>query len=222
MECILTDIPFALQSARDVSGVEKLSVVCHSWGGVLLASTLARLPELSECIDCIIYLGTKRSVEVINPETLFKVFLMWNRLSFLSTRVLGYLPARFLRFGSDDETRLSHAESVAWVRAGSLWKDPRDGFDYPVALREQPLPPVFSVTGASDAALGHPKDCARFLNEVEAVSKRFLIIGKEAGFLNDYGHIDLLTHPDAVIDHFPVLIEFLELHTTWPVQAGAS
>lgn len=54
----------------------------------------------------------------------------------------GYLPAK--RFGSDDETRLSHKKDVEWIKRNH-WKSSFDDFDYGKALPEESLPPILYI-----------------------------------------------------------------------------
>ena len=68
------------------------------------------------------------------------------------------------------------------------------------------LPPIFSITGANDQLLGLAEDCQRLLDEAGAESK-VRVIGKKQGNLNDYDHIGLLTHKDAIKDHFPLVLD---------------
>jgi hypothetical protein len=67
------------------------------------------------------------------------------------------------------------------------------------------------LTGKNDRVLGHPTDVQLLMNETGINQpKEFRIIGKNEGHLHDYDHISLLTHPDAVKDHFPFVLEWLK------------
>lgn len=176
--------------------------MAHSWGGVLMAACLARFPALRDEVGSLCFFGSKRRVRVWTWQRLLYVDLVWAWLSPLITRVKGYLPARRLGFGSDDESCLTHAQGVHWVRA-THWTDPEDGFDYAEALRTTALPPTLFIAGAGDRALGHPDDVRRFMNEYGRGRKSLLLLSEEAGNRRDYGHIDMLTAPEAVDDYFP-------------------
>lgn len=38
------------------------------------------------------------------------------------------------------------------------------------------------------------------------------VLGKSTGFMHDYDHINILTHPDCEKDHFPKIAEWLNQH----------
>jgi predicted alpha/beta hydrolase len=206
-EAITEDIPSLCRMLADRKPGQKQHWIAHSWGGVLMLSTLARFPELLEHVQTIVLFGTKRSVRVWNPQRLLRIDLIWHLAGSLAVRKYGYLPARRLGWGSDDESALSHAESRAWVKP-SPWIDPRDSFDYGSAIRKLKLPPILSITGANDRSLGHPDDALRFIEEIG--SGLFRVIGKKQGNLHDYDHISLLTHPDAREDHFRMVLGWMK------------
>ncbi|MCP1727768.1 putative alpha/beta hydrolase [Natronospira proteinivora] len=183
--------------------------LAHSWGGVMMTATLARYPERIPRVASLCFFGSKRRVRVWNWQRLLYVDLIWCWLSSLITRLVGYLPARRLKFGSDDESRLSHAQGKAWVRQ-TRWVDPEDGFDYHRALSELTLPPALYLAGAADPALGHPEDVKRLMAESGQGEQHFRLLARAHGNQKDYGHIDMLTAPSAAEDHFPEVAGWLQ------------
>ncbi|MBQ1782470.1 MAG: hypothetical protein II007_02325 [Gammaproteobacteria bacterium] len=133
--------------------------------------------------------------------------LIWRGLAPAVAAVVGYLPARALRIGADNETRLSLSETYPWLKAG-LWRDPRDGFDYSHALSALRLPRCWLWAAKDDPVLGHPEDVRRLAAELPG-PVRFTIHGREQGCLQDYSHIGLLVHPDAERDHFPQILNWI-------------
>ena len=69
----------------------------------------------------------------------------------------------------------------------------------------------YDVTGVQTCALPiwHPTDCMYLLNEIKARNYEFKILGREAGNLQDYDHINILTHPDAAKDQFPMTKDWI-------------
>jgi hypothetical protein len=74
----------------------------------------------------------------------------------------------------------------------------------------------------SDHALGHPHDVRRFMESAGTKNSRFTVLSRNNGNLHDYDHIDMLTHPDAVQDHFPQVLEWLRRHATEQDEATRS
>lgn len=180
--------------------------MAHSWGGVLLASVLSRHQELAAQVASQVYFGTKRSVHSWSMERLLKIELFWHLIGPAIARVKGYLPAKELGLGADNETKLSLREGRTWVKKRP-WTDPRDGFDYFANAKGLIWPKTWLIAAIDDHALGNPIDVQHFADEmgVDKVS----ILSKANGNLVDYDHINMLVHPKAKDDHFLEVIEFI-------------
>lgn len=207
-ESIVEEIPAAAEWLHARLGDRPQHWVAHSWGGVLMAATLARRPDLRAGVASLTFFGSKRCVRVRNATRRLYVDAVWLGLAPIVTALCGYLPARRLGIGADSETRRSHAESAAWVRPGP-WIDPTDGFDYAAALADTALPPILAFAGAADRALGHPDDVRDFLAECGRGPIEQRLLARARGHRRDYGHIDMLTAPEAVEDHFPAVLEWI-------------
>lgn len=208
-ETILEDIPQTLHWIKKRHPRLPMIWGAHSWGGVLISCVLARFPEWLEPLNAMLFFGSKRRVAAPTWQRRVHIGLVWNLVSFGITRSLGYLPGAKLGLGSDSETRQSHADSVRWVKSKS-WQDP-DGFDYAKMLQSLRLPRQLHLAGPWDHALGHPDDVRRFQAELGGGDEsQYLLLSRQHGFKNNYGHIDMLTHPQAPQDHFPAILRWLE------------
>jgi len=209
-EAITEDIPMFLDYITKQTN-KAMHVVSHSWGGVLMASCLARYPErLSQVLTNTCF-GTKRTVSVKSVEKFLKVNLFWNSFAIKLANKSGFLDAKRYGIGSDNETKKSLVESVAWVKKGA-WIDPRDGFDYSDAAENIIWPPSWHFTGVKDNVLGHAQDVKAFIAESHNHQAKFNLLSKKNGHALDYDHINILTHAQAVNDHFPLLVEWLKTH----------
>jgi pimeloyl-ACP methyl ester carboxylesterase len=209
---IVHDIPALINHIYDSGGQKPIHLVCHSWGGVLVSSSLVRFPELRNKVRSLLCFGTKRQVTVWNAERLFKVSLVWKRLAPLITKKVGYLDAKKYKIGSDAETHDTLTQGAGWVKL-SEWKDPIDGFDYAAAAERFEWPPTWHLTGIKDMALGHAKDVQLFIKECHNHNAIFTNLSKKEGAALDYDHINILTAPEALTDHFPKLAEWLQNNT---------
>ena len=73
------------------------------------------------------------------------------------------------------------------------------------------LPRQLHLAGPWDYALGHPDDVRRFQEELGGGSQsEYLLLSRQHGYHHNYGHIDMLTHPDAPQDHFPDILRWLQ------------
>ena len=138
------------------------------------------------------------------------VDLLWSQVADVLVRLVGYLPAKFARLGAEDESLASYREIKAWVRPSDPWLGMADGYDYRSAAQALSLPPLLSLAGAGDAWLGNPQDCQRFLKELRVKHFTYRTLGRAQGNQQDYDHLQILTHPDAVEDHFPGIVRHLK------------
>ncbi|MDD2735092.1 MAG: alpha/beta fold hydrolase [Desulfuromonadaceae bacterium] len=208
-EAISEDIPACVEAIKRLRGPVPQQWVAHSWGGVLFSSVLARFPEYTELVRSLVYFGSKRTIRVWSFERIFKVELVWKLLCPLSCLVAGYLPARWLRIGSDSETVKSYRQSAAWVKHDA-WIDSDNGFDYGAAIKKISLPPIWYIAAENDHVLGHPRDVQDFMKSAGRQQCRYTVLSRTNGNLHDYDHISMLTHPDAIHDHFPEVLEWLQ------------
>lgn len=183
----------------------------HSWGGVLIMSFLARFPQYRERCRGLLFFATKRAIHVSGFQKWLNVDLLWNGLSPLIAQMVGYLPARALGFGADNETIKTHRDCVTWAKP-SAWVDPKDGFDYAHAMAQiVKRPPALFISGSHDGYLGHPSDVKVFMEECGYNKEEFWLLDPSGGFKRAYDHTSLLTHPEAIHDHFPKILKWLSL-----------
>jgi len=206
---IVEEIPALARAVAERRPGARQHWIAHSWGGVLMAAHLARFPERLPLVDSLTCFSTKRVIRITSLAKGLIINLMWDLLGRVSDAFVGYFPARFYRLGSDDESQSFHSDIVRWVRPNAPWVDSRDGFDYRAAARRIQYPPTLHLVGCADPFLGHPSDVRAFLLETGATRAEYRILGKRWGNRRDYGHIDILTHPLAVEDHFPWVVEWL-------------
>ncbi|MEW6991198.1 alpha/beta fold hydrolase [Colwelliaceae bacterium 6441] len=206
-ETITQDIPLFLDFITKRCQ-QKIHVICHSWGGVLFSSCLARYPKRVSQIASNICFGSKRSIYQKGFQKWWKVDLFWNKLAPSLARKNGYIDAVKLKFGSDNESLLFLQQSIEWVKI-LPWKDPKDNYDYSQGALLIEWPDTWHITGINDKLLGHKDDVRAFIDESNKQAK-FSLLSKDAGNAHNYDHIDILTHIKAVDDHFPKIVDWLK------------
>lgn len=209
-ESITGDIPAYMNKIIELRGRIAQHWICHSWGGVLATAHLVRFPENIANVKSLVYFGSKRRVSVFNLHRLIYIDLVWRYLFTLAGKIYGYVPARRFGVGIDDESLKSHSGCVCWVEERS-WIDPRDGFDYGEAAESVTLPPALYFAAGNDMSLGHQSDVTDFINESGKHFYRYILLSRKNCNLHDYDHVSMITHKDAIIDHFPEVLKWLSM-----------
>jgi len=201
------DIPAVVEKIKQIRGDVPQHWISHSWGGVSLLGYLAKKSK-DVNLKSMVFFSTKRHISIRTLRKFYLIDVLWNIMGSFAVWRNGFLPALRIKMGADNESARCYKETNDWVYQ-TKWLDWRDQFDYAAALQNADLPPILSVTGAGDKVLGHPTDCMYLLNEIKARNYEFKILGREAGNLQDYDHINILTHPDAAKDQFPMTKDWI-------------
>ncbi|HDZ57113.1 MAG TPA: alpha/beta fold hydrolase [Pseudomonas xinjiangensis] len=210
-QIITEDLPALFALMEQEHPGERFYGFSHSWGGVLLACALIRHPEWIERVAGLVHFGCKRVIHQRSLRKRIMIDLLWNRAAPLVGRAKGLIPARSLGIGSMDISCALHRDNVVWM-GSSEWRDLEDGFDYALALDALAWPAGMYLAGGNDPYLGHFEDVKAFAQELGEHDAQMVLLKKGTGCSRNYGHIDLLTHPQAVVDHFPMVLSWLEQH----------
>jgi len=216
VECIRDDLPALVAAVSDLSGRSdgKQHWVTHSWGGVLLSSSLARFgAEIGDRVQSMVCLGTKKYIGERKSWEFFKAIAFgWNLVCPLIAKHHGYLPATKYKFGMDEETITSLRDCSKWIDAEHTWVDPTDGTDYLAAWNKlSKRPATWHIAATNDPFLGNPKDVQRWA-QLTGQTQKFTELSKALGNLEDYSHNTMLTSKVAVDDHFPKIFEWIQEH----------
>lgn len=202
------DFPAFINKIKELKGDVPQFWGAHSWGGVLMLAYLAR-PAVPVKVQVMAFFASKRRISIWSPKKFFMIDVMWNWVAKAAVATTGALPAKKLKMGSDNETRLTHRQTNDWV-VQKRWLHWHDKFDYAAALQQMEVPPTLYITGAKDDVLGNLVDVEKLLLETGSEQAAFRVLGKVNGHLHDYNHINILTHKDAVRDHFPMVVKWFK------------
>jgi predicted alpha/beta hydrolase len=208
-ELITLDVPKSLDKIKEITGKDEFHFVSHSWGGVILYAFLARFHKQYKIKSQVMFAG-KRRISVISPKRILHADIIWNLYGKLSGALLGYIPFKYSKIGSENEPKTMFKQMNKWVYSKD-WVDMEDDFDYSKALHKIDLPPTLHLTGIKDDVLGNPIDVELLRKEAgEHQESELSILGKNYGNQHDYDHINILTHPLAKEDHFITAYEWIK------------
>ena len=174
------DFPAVTGAARARGEGLPLLVVGHSLGGhvAMAARGTGHLDA-----DAIVGIAANVWLPALDPSLVRRAAK--RVLASASMRIIdriGKLPARALRFGSDDESARYMADLFRTVRRGT-WTSADGADDYLAALANVDIP-VANVLGDRDRITCHPSVGAAFVRACR---------GPTATFHADAGHMDLVT-----------------------------
>ena len=175
------DLPAAVAAVSAASGVApaQLAYVGHSLGGLV---------GLAGFGSGVVSSPRRLVLVAVNVWTRPRGARLLAAAAFVaSARLLGHVPARTLRVGSDDEPREYAAQFASWARRGFC---ARDGRDYRAALTRVGSP-TLALVGDGDwmCRLADTRELIAFLPRVPRVR----CVGRVRGDAFDPDHFALLT-----------------------------
>lgn len=180
------DVPTLIAFARARFPSLPLALVGHSLFGHVGLAHVARHPDAG--VDGLVLLA----VNVPNPSWQTRPLARATRRTLIEamgalTTVYGRLPARRLRYGTDDESRGYVADFVRNCRT-RRWRA-RDGFDYWENLTRVRRP-LLVMVGAGDVFMSPPQDARAVA--LRAPDATFALVGRSSGLPFDPDHMGLV------------------------------
>lgn len=208
-DAVNQDIPAILNTIQSIKGASPVFWITHAWGGVLASSFLARYPEFCSSLNGLINFGSHRVAVHRSLSRYIWLDGLWGWLAALVARFKGFMPGRGLKIGSENEFLGIQQDSSNWFR-GEDWIDPVDHFDYGEALSKGlSFPPALYFAPSADLARCSAADVKGFMREIGHHNGRLVVLGQNLGNRHNYSQITMLTHPDAVHDHFPFMVNWM-------------
>lgn len=205
---ITTDIPALFEQLTVEHPDQSFFIFAHGWAGVLAISALARQPHRLQQVAGLVQVAVRRVGRRNSWQRRLLLDFMWGRLAPYLGRRHGTLPLCALGLGRVDISRQLHEEIRIWQNGGK-WRDPQDCFDYAAAVTDINWPASLYIAGRNDHCLAHPMDVRQFARELGVHDAQLVVLQKGTGSSRSYGHLDLLTHPQAAVDHFPVILSWM-------------
>ncbi len=212
-EYVLEDLPAFANKVREIKGKFPTYWAAHSWGGVMIPPFMVRFPQIAEATKKMVFFGSKRRIRTKGIERILKIDLFWNLIGKVSNKTIGYLPTTKIGFGTDNESRGFIKESNKWIYQDK-WLC-KDKFDYQkgfqnIKQKNSYFPAILHIAAAKDTILGNPNDVKLLKEEIDNSKDEFWLLSKSNKNKHDYDHNNMLTHKDAINDHFPQILEWLK------------
>ncbi len=223
------DIPQAVAFVRERTGAAQVDYVGFSMGGMLLYASIGRTLPLEQ-VRRVVIIGSPGFVGAVLPGTHVAAWLgqYWKPttpsrffaglFAFVSEIIVTPIQRVFLN-PTNNKPGLLHTflvdatsdipgplgvNMVQWAHQDGVIR--LDGEPILPRLKEIPQPALFLAGGADK--LGTPKSL-RAAFEAWGGPKKFLLLAKKEGYSADYGHMDMITGPNASAEVFAPIIVFL-------------
>lgn len=206
-DVIVNDVPRIVEEiSRELNG-RPLFLVGQGFGSIMLLSAFARSEEMQELVQGFIHFNGRRCVTISGVSHNAGSRTLWRSLMPFIGKLRGDVPLNWTRQGSQPELISWYQTYLNWSEGE--WLDEQDQFNYGSALRELSLPPSLYFATRSQSYMNHIADVREFMRELGTHNGRMLILAKGDGNLRNYHTQSMLQHDDAWVDHFPVVLDWL-------------
>jgi len=197
----LFDIKAALHHLRNNLGIEKVSCITHSGGGICLTMFLIKNPSFLSMIHRISFFGCQAYGAATSRRNYWQIV----GIKYM-TRLLGVSPAT-KNGRPHDETYYTMKQWYDW-NLDKHFKG-ADDFDYLPKMKSVTIP-ILSICAKGDPFVAPKEGCAAFLAGFKNPINKLVYCAKDAGFLEDYDHSRIMLSRNAAKELWPVVREWIE------------
>ena len=227
------DVEAIIRNVINETGTDSVHWVGHSMGGMLIEAYISR--KKPSCVASAVALGsptdftgmkTHRFRHVVRIEAMLKI-IPFNPFQLL---IKCFLP--ILRFAPSLLSMIVSPENIEWwvvrkisaigtesVSSSALWLDMArflsggkfadpSGRPYLEGIEESKTP-LLAISGAKDIMAPQKAVLSVCETSADDCVRESLILGKQAGIEQDYGHVDLLLGTRAREEVFPIIERWL-------------
>jgi predicted alpha/beta hydrolase len=210
-ELITQDLPAVIKAiSRRSDGLPQFWFG-HGLGGVWLMSYLARFGQQHVDVVGNVQFSSRRRITSDHWKKRLLVDRYWAGLGSGVTKFKGFLPAKKLGLGEENETCQSFNDSVSW--ADGPWIDPVDQFDYGHEAGAMILPAGMYFSTEGDRSFAVAEDVRAFVKELAPHDARIVVLGdvqiEGQSAPHRYHQASLLTDRYAYHDLFPGVFEWM-------------
>jgi pimeloyl-ACP methyl ester carboxylesterase len=230
------DVPAVIRFVMEQTGASKINWIGHSMGGMLIRAHVSAHPDAP--VQTAITIGSPLDFSkmkstrfgalarfgfLVRPCPIFPLPFIGKAVSPLAHMLPGFLMNAFHSPNIDQKgAQRIVATASELVTSTRLWLDfgrfirtgvfgPGDGSRY-VTDGSPANMPVLVLAGSRDGMAPLESVKAGYEMLPEPGAGEFYILGKEIGFAEDYGHLDLLSGSRAHKEVFPIVLTWLSKH----------
>ncbi len=207
-ELITEDIPAHLNTLAKLRPGEPQIWVGHGLGSLLLLGCYARLDITPAPLLGMVHFAAGRCCQLTSLDKTLR-YMTWQWGCETSAALFGCVNATGLGHQVHADSRKVYQQWRHWQQSIN-WLDPDDQFDYRVALQRKALPASLYFSLRDSGLWGSAEDTRLLLKELGTHDARLVGLGKAQGNHRNYTAQSLLTHHDAVRDHFETLKDWLD------------
>ncbi|MHA7878510.1 MAG: alpha/beta fold hydrolase [Saccharospirillum sp.] len=201
------DIPRLVTQARRLAKGQGMFLMGQGIGGALLASAYAVQPSVRPGVVGMVHFGTGRAIARQTGVSAF----VWHRLMPALGALRGQVPLNWLGLAQEAENPCFYRDFLNWTK--TPWVDP----DAPDVHFSEPArtlnwPPGLYFARKHGGYADQLSDVRAFIRTIGTHNARLLVLGRREGNLRNYRFSQLTRHEDAWVDHFPLLLDWLNEH----------
>jgi pimeloyl-ACP methyl ester carboxylesterase len=196
------DAPAAVEAVAAESGVDGVTWVGHSAGGVVGAAFAGGNHSATNLLRALVLLGAPGPRAVRGRRRWMARAFYWAA----AARRQRLLPGEALKLGPEPESAALVREWLGWNLAGS-WSAP-DGGDYLAGLHRLRIP-VLAVAGSADDLLAPLHSVRDLLDRFRSADRTLLVAGRSEGMSRDYNHGGMVLARSAREEIWPHIARWL-------------
>ncbi|PCE66689.1 alpha/beta fold hydrolase [Sediminicola luteus] len=197
----LQDYPAAFAYLFDNRGIDKISTLTHSGGGLCLAMCLIKHPEYLCRIRTSLLFACQGFGAATSTRAYLKILMgKW------AAKIMGFIPGPLNGLGP-------HNETYHFMRPWFQWNLKRkfygaQNFDYGKRLPKINYP-ILSLAGTGDHFIAPEQGCREFLEAFENPNNQLQLCGIAEGFSEDYDHARVFLSSTAAQEIWPLAQDWI-------------
>lgn len=205
------DLPRLVAEARRLGKGRGLFLVGQGLGGTMLASAYARHASVRADVLGMVHFGARRAIRHQNGVSAF----CWRQIMPVLGALLGKVPLHWLRLAVEAENPSLYREWLSWSKGA--WVDPQaPEIDFGEAAAALDWPASLYFARRKGGFADQLEDVREFIRDIGTHNARLLVLGRKEGNLRNYRFDQLTRHDDAWVDHFPLLLDWMNEHLQDP------